>query len=366
MRKPGITYADAGVNVRTAEEAVEAIKRHVRSTYNETVLSDVGNFGGLVDIGHGLVQVTSTDGVGTKLQVAAKARRRDTVGECLVNHCLNDMIVQGPVRATAFTDYYASAKMTVFEVEQAVRGICRALKRHDCPLIGGETAEMPGTYVQGEFDLVGTIVGIVERSKIIDGSTIVPDDVFLGLASGGLGTNGYSLARMVIFEEMGLGVKSPLYEEGGKTVTVADALLKVHRCFYNPLMPLMQEGLIKAAAHITGGGVPGNLVRVLPRGVKAMLDRTLWANSIPKIFGVVRENAQQSWNDYFRSLNDGIGMILAVSEEVTDRVAARLRAAGEEVWIIGHVEKSSKAEPSVWISRTGASRRSFKCYTGSK
>jgi len=354
MSKKGVTYVDAGVDIDKADQAVAAMKQHIESTYNGNVLSHVGNFGGLFGLRDDWVLVASVDGVGTKLQVATRAGRHNTIGRDLVHHCLDDLTAQGPVRPLFFLDYFGMINLDPIVAEQVVRGLCEALAEYNCPLLGGETAEMPGTYVLGQYDLVGMIVGIIARNKIIDGSTIQDGDMAIGLGSDGLGTNGYSLARKVVFEIMGRDIDDTLYTgPSGAKVSVADELLRVHRCYYEPLLPLMNKGLIKAAAHITGGGIPGNLVRVLPEGAEAHLDHTLWAEHTPPIFKIIREQSGQGWTDYFKAFNDGIGMTLVVSPEDVQETLLQLHTSRERAWTIGQIHIAANTQPAVHIHQKG-------------
>jgi phosphoribosylformylglycinamidine cyclo-ligase len=348
-------YADSGVNIDNAEAAVGAMKDVIKATYGPNVLSQVGNFGGLLDIGNFYALVASTDGVGTKLQVAIKAHRHGTVGADLVNHCLNDLTVQGPVHPLFFLDYLGFGRLDPIIAAEIVAGLCGALREYGCALLGGETAEMPGTYVRGQYDLVGTIVGMVAKDQIINGSTVVPGDTVLGISSGGLGTNGYSLARKTIFQTMGLRINDVLYTtDDGTKVTVADELLRVHPCYHGAVHPLMERGLVKTAAHITGGGIPGNLVRVLPHGVGAYLDRTSWSESVPPVFDIIRRKSEQEWDDYFRTFNDGIGMILVVSPSDTAEAISVVRQHGHRARKIGRIKNCAGSDPSVWIKHPGS------------
>src|SRR5213080_2686025 len=269
-------YKSAGVDIDAGNEAVRRIKALARGTFTPGVLSDIGSFGGLFRLDRDRYQepvlVASTDGVGTKLKVAFMTGRHDTVGADLVNHCVNDILVQG-AEPLFFLDYLGTGRLSPAVAEQVIAGIARGCRENGCALIGGETAEMPGFYADGEYDIAGFIVGVVDRERIIDGRTIVPGDAFIGLPSAGLHTNGYSLARRVLFEAAGLAPNAFVPELGS---TVADALLAPHRSYLHDVHPLLGAGLVKGMAHITGGGITENLPRVLPAGCGAAIDTTAW------------------------------------------------------------------------------------------
>ncbi len=321
-------YHSAGVDIDAGNEAVRRIRALARRTFTPGVLSDIGNFGGLFDLSAaGLrepVLVSSADGVGTKLKVAFLANRHDTVGADLVNHCVNDILVQGAV-PLFFLDYLATGRLSPAIAEQVVSGMAGACRENGCALLGGETAEMPGFYADGEYDLAGFIVGGVERSRVIDGRTIVPGDVLIGLPSTGLHTNGYSLARRIVFERLGLEVDSLLPELG---VTVADALLATHRSYLSVLRPVIDRRLAKGLAHITGGGITENLPRILPDGVGAEIRRGAWA--VPELFRLLQDAGAVTEDEMFRAFNMGIGMIVACAAEDGDAVLALALAAGED------------------------------------
>lgn len=306
-----VRYADAGVSIEEADHAVRKIRGYARATFTPGVLTDIGSFGG----GFALqgfrnpVLVSSADGVGTKLKVAILADRHDTIGEDLVNHCVNDIMVQG-AQPLFFLDYFATGKLDARVTADVVKGAARGCKRNGCALIGGETAEMPGLYAQGDYDLAGFIVGAVEKKKMLTGKGVRPGDVLMGLPSNGLHTNGYSLARKLLFEVAGYRVDSRVPELGA---TVADELLKVHVSYRKDLTALMAAGLLKAAAHITGGGITDNLPRVLPAGVAAEIDTSSWA--VPRIFTLLRELGSTPEDDWRRALNCGIGMICVVADK---------------------------------------------------
>jgi phosphoribosylformylglycinamidine cyclo-ligase len=339
MSEQPITYRDAGVDIDAGERAVEMMKAHVRGTFTPSVLADLGTFGAMFALDLAAytapVLVSSADGVGTKLKVAFLANRHTTVGQDLVNHCVNDILVQG-ARALFFLDYFATGALDPQVAAHVVEGLATACKGAGCALIGGETAEMPGLYAAGEYDLAGFIVGIVDRARIITGAAIHPGDVVLGLASTGLHTNGYSLARKLVFDVAHLGVFDTL--PTGETV--ADALLAVHRCYAPSVHPLLDAGLVQGMAHITGGGLPGNLVRSLPQGCTAIIDSTAWP--VPPLFTFLAEVGRVPRADQFRTFNMGIGYTLVVRPENAGAVLAQLSAAGETAWQIGEIVEGER------------------------
>src|SRR5687768_9183322 len=320
-------YQSSGVSIDAGNEAVRRIKSLARGTFTPGVLSEIGSFGGLFSLASvGLrepVLVASADGVGTKLKVAFLANRHDTVGADLVNHCVNDILVQGAT-PLFFLDYLATGRLSPEVAEQIVEGLAKACRDNGCALIGGETAEMPGFYADGEYDVAGFIVGVVDRSQIIDGRSIAAGDKLIGLPSSGLHTNGYSLARKIAFDEMKLTVDSHVPELGE---TVGEALLRTHRSYLNVIRPLLGRGQIKGMAHITGGGITDNLPRVLPAGTAARVDRTAWR--VPAIFRWLGEGGRVPEYDLRQALNMGIGMILVVAPQDVDAVKKELLNAGE-------------------------------------
>ncbi len=330
-----VDYRSSGVDILEGEKAIALMKTQVRKTFTKDVLSDLGHFGGLfrADFSHMKepVLVASTDGVGTKLKVASMMGRYGTVGSDLVNHCVNDILVQG-ASPLFFMDYIACGRLEASTVAEIVSGLADACCRNECVLLGGETAEMPGFYGEGDYDVAGTIIGLVEKKMIVDGSTICPGMIIIGLPSNGLHTNGYSLARKVIFETAGL---SPLDSHpllGNRTV--GDALLAVHRSYLSALEPLLMEKLVKGIAHITGGGIPGNLPRILPAGCGAVI-RPLW--KVPAIFELIRESGQVETSEMRRAFNMGAGMLLIVDQGDKDRTMELLRMSGEEPFIAGEI-----------------------------
>jgi phosphoribosylformylglycinamidine cyclo-ligase len=332
--RDGLSYRDAGVDLDVAERAKERLKALVASTRDEHTLSELGAFGGLYAVPPGLaapVLVSSADGVGTKLKIAFAAGRHDTVGHCLVNHCVNDILVQG-ARPLFFLDYLATGRMDELVVQEVVRGVASGCKENACALLGGETAEMPGFYADGEYDLAGFVVGVVERERVLDGSRIRAGHVLLGLASTGLHTNGYTLARKIVFEAMGLDVDDELPGTDG---TVADVLLAVHRSYLEVLAKPLREGRIKALAHITGGGIPGNLPRVLPEGLGAVIERGSW--DVPPVFDALQKGGRVATEEMDRVFNMGVGMVAVVDPADADSVRAEAEAQGVATWTIGAV-----------------------------
>src|SRR5262245_45519674 len=333
---PGpLRYSDAGVDIDAQDRALARIKTLVKSTATPGVLSELGSFGGMFALPAGAwrepVLVSSVDGVGTKMKVAAMMGRFDTVGRDLVNHCVMDIFVQG-ARPLFFLDYVAAQRLDPDVVVALVEGVARGCREHACALIGGETAEMPGVYETGEYDLAGTIVGVVERSALMDGRAIRPGDVLLGFSSAGLHTNGYSLARKVFFDRMGLSPRSPL---PGGVGTIGDALLAEHRSSYSLLERPAAEGRLHGLAHITGGGIPDKLPRVLPPGCRARVERGSWP--VPAVFEAIRAGGDVPQEDMDRTFNMGIGLIAVVSEAQAGTLEAELSARGERVWRIGSI-----------------------------
>jgi phosphoribosylformylglycinamidine cyclo-ligase len=327
--KKRIGYKDAGVNIDEADRAVSFIRKHARGTFSPKVLTDIGSFGGgyLLAGWKQPVLISSADGVGTKLRIAFLSGRHDTIGEDLVNHCVNDIAVQGAV-PLFFLDYFAVGKLDADVAGQVIEGVARGCRNNGCALIGGETAEMPGFYQAGEYDLAGFIVGAVERNAMLTGSSIRPGDILLGLPSSGLHTNGYSLARKLLFDVARL----PLDK------TLADELLKVHRSYLKPIRALLAARVLKGAAHITGGGITDNTPRILPSGLAARVDVSTW--TIPPIFEKLRAIGNIDLADYRRTFNIGIGMILVVSQRNLAKARAILSRSDQEFFEIGAVVES--------------------------
>jgi len=277
-------YASAGVDIDEKMAGLSSVRKMVRGTFVPGVVGDIGSFGGLfASPGKDKLLVASTDGVGTKLNVAVMAGRHDTVGRDIVNHCVNDILVQGAV-PLFFMDYIGTSRLRAPVLRAIIRGLCKACRENGCALLGGETAEMPGLYPGEEYDLVGTIVGVVDRKRVVTGESIEPGDVIVGLPSTGLHTNGYSLARKVVFQTAGLkpGDRFP-----GDRRTVADVLLAVHRSYLGPVLPLLERVRVHGMAHITGGGFYDNIPRILPRGAVAVVERSAW--KVPNLFRFIQE-----------------------------------------------------------------------------
>lgn len=324
-------YANAGVNIAVGNRATELMKAVVRTTYGPEVLSDTGSFGGLFDISalktmDKPVLVASTDGVGTKTKVAARLNKWDTIGQDLVNHCINDILVQG-ARPLFFLDYVASSKLDAEQIATIVGGVAQGCKEAGCALLGGETAEMPGVYEPGEIDLAGTIIGVVERERVIDGSRIQAGDVILALPSTGLHTNGFSLARKVLADVDWNAVHPDL------GTTPGEALLAIHRCYFQPIRLLWEAGIdIRGLAHITGGGVIDNLPRILPDGLGAVIRRGTWTE--PKIFGLIERLGNVDELDMFHAFNMGMGMLVVLAPEQVSTAQAALPG---ELSVVGEI-----------------------------
>jgi phosphoribosylformylglycinamidine cyclo-ligase len=320
-------YKSAGVDIDAGNETVRRIRALARGTFTPGVLSDIGSFGGLFRLDRDRyeepVLVSSADGVGTKLKVAFLTGRHDTVGADLVNHCVNDILVQG-AEPLFFLDYLATGRLSPAVAEQVVSGVARACRENGCALVGGETAEMPGFYADGEYDIAGFIVGVVERSRVIDGKSIVPGDVLIGLPSAGLHTNGYSLARRVLFELAGWQADTFVEELG---TTVGEALLAPHRSYLALVRPLLERQSVRGLAHITGGGITENLPRVLPEGCAAEIDRQAW--DVPALFQLLQERGQITREEMFRAFNMGIGLVIVCAAREAERVINMLARAGE-------------------------------------
>jgi len=335
-----LTYKSAGVNIEAAEEALAEIKRLAKSTYTPQVLKGIGAFGSFFSLDlEGIeepVLVSSVDGVGTKLKLAFALGRHDTVGEDLVNHCVNDILVHG-ARPLYFLDYFATDKLEPTVLKEVVSGLSRGLKEVGCALAGGETAEMPGFYSPGEYDLAGFIVGVVSKEKIINGQSIKPGDKILGLGSSGLHTNGFSLARKALLEIGGFKLSDWIPE---LDTTLGEELLKVHRCYFKPIYPLLDKIEIKGMAHITGGGIEGNLVRILPENCAAEIDSSSW--ELPPIFDVIAKAGKVERKEMFKTFNMGIGMILVVSNTNASKLTKAFTKAGEKVFSIGEIVAGEK------------------------
>jgi phosphoribosylformylglycinamidine cyclo-ligase len=328
----GRLYADAGVDLAGAEAAKQRIARAVESTRTGSSRGQVGGFGGMVAVPAGMMRpvlVLSMDGVGTKVLVARAAGRYDGVGEDLVNHSVNDILVHG-ARPLAFLDYIAGSGLGIEEVAGLVEGVARGCIRHRMALAGGETAQMPGLYRPGEYDLAGAIVGVVEEADALHGDRIVPGDLVLAYASSGLHTNGYTLARRILLEQAGLGLADPL---PGSGTSVADALLAVHTSYYEAIAPVL--GRVHGLAHITGGGIPGNLVRVLPEGSEAILEAASW--EWPPLFRCLQEAGGVSEAEMREVFNLGAGMLAVLPESGLAAVQDAALRAGVATWVAGAI-----------------------------
>jgi phosphoribosylformylglycinamidine cyclo-ligase len=330
-------YAAAGVDLGTAEAAKERIGKLVAGTRTPLSTGPVGAFGGMVRVPAGMQKPTlvlSTDGVGTKVLVALQAQRFDTIGEDLVNHSVNDILVHGAT-PIAMMDYVAGAGLGVEQLAEIVEGVARGCRAHGMALAGGETAQMPGLYQPGTFDLAGTIVGVVEEDRALHGDAIVPGDVLLGYASTGLHTNGYTLARRIVFERMGLGLNDPLGDTGAG---VAEALLAVHRSYYRSVAPVV--GRMHGLAHITGGGIAGNLVRILPQGCAATVDPGTW--DLPPLFRTLQQAGQISTQEMREVFNLGVGLVAVLPPDAVTAAQAAATKDGVTTWVMGEIQRGSR------------------------
>jgi len=336
MTKP-ISYSDAGVDIDAATRATDKIKELARRTFNERTLSEIGSFGGMFDGAFPKLRqpvlVASADGVGTKLKIAFATGVHNTVGRDLVNHCVNDILVQG-ARPLFFLDYIATGKLSPDVVAGIVEGVTNGCRENGCVLLGGETAEMPGFYQDGEYDIAGFIVGVVDREKVIDGKTIGPGDLLLALPSAGLHTNGYSLARKLFFEVAGYQPHTQLPELG---MTAGEALLLPHLSYLKPLDGLLDQGLIKGLAHITGGGLTDNIPRILPEGTAVRIEQGSWP--MPPLFELLRRLGNVSESEMYRTFNMGVGMVIVCSANDAEIVERHLK---EECYTIGNVVSGNR------------------------
>lgn len=334
------TYKDAGVDIDAGNEAVLRMKDHIKSTFNKNVLTEVGTFGGMMELDftnyQNPVLVSSIDGVGTKLKIAFMMNKHDTVGHDIVNHCVNDILVQG-AKAISFLDYFATGQLVQSVVVDVVKGLSEACVNADCVLIGGETAEMPGIYLPGEYDIAGCINGIVEKSKIIDGSKTEPGDVLIGLPSNGLHTNGYSLTRHIFFEKAKWRVDQEVEELG---TTLGEELIKPHKSYASIIHPLLEEFDIHGMAHITGGGFYENIPRALPQECQAAVDRR--SVEVPQIFRIIQELGDISESEMYRTFNMGIGYVIVAPKEQATSMIAKIQELGDTGSIIGEVRKGSR------------------------
>jgi len=330
-------YAAAGVDLETAEAAKARIGELVAGTRTPLSTGRVGAFGGMVRIPAGMRRPTlvlSTDGVGTKVLVALQAERFDTVGEDLVNHSVNDILVHGAT-PIAFMDYIAGAGLEVEQIAQIVEGIARGCRAHGMALAGGETAQMPGLYQSGTYDLAGTIVGVVEEDRALHGDAITPGDLLLGYASTGLHTNGYTLARRIVFQQLGLDLADPLGDTGQ---TVAQALLAVHRSYYRSVVPVLER--LHGLAHITGGGIGGNLVRILPADSQATVDPDSW--ELPPLFTTLQQAGRVSTGEMRDVFNLGVGLIAVLPPDAVAAAQSAAASDGVPTWVMGEIHRGSR------------------------
>lgn len=334
------TYSDAGVDIDAATQATDKIKELAKRTFNERTLSEIGSFGGMFDGAfphlRQPVLVASADGVGTKLKIAFATGIHNTVGRDLVNHCVNDILVQG-ARPLFFLDYVATGRLSPETVAAVVEGVANGCRENGCVLLGGETAEMPGFYADGEYDIAGFIVGVVDREKVIDGKSIVPGDVLLALPSIGLHTNGYSLARKLFLEIAGYEVNTQLKTVG---LTVGEALLQPHLSYLKPLAGLLDAGLIKGLAHITGGGLTDNIPRILPVGTSVRIEKGSWP--VLPIYTLMQELGSVSEFEMYRTFNMGVGMVIVTATPDTEQILEHFRQLGQPCYAIGKVVEGSR------------------------
>lgn len=332
-----LDYRSAGVDIDAADDAKHRLAKLVQSTLTSGARGAFGGFGGMFRVPDGYrspLLVASADGVGTKIKIAIEAGRHDTIGHCLVNHCTNDILVQGAI-PLYFLDYVAFGKLEPPVVEGVVAGVAAGCRENECALIGGETAEMPGVYTPPDYDLAGFITGIVEEDQVLGSSRVREGDALIALAGDGLHTNGYSLARRIISDRLKLGVHDPFPEAGG--ASVADMMLKVHRSYLQCLKPVL--GHIHAMAHITGGGLPGNLNRALPETLDAAVDTSTW--TIPLVFRVLAEAGQVASLEMFRAFNMGVGMVVITAQENVSHITSRAAACRIAAWELGKVVPGS-------------------------
>ena len=345
MSDKPVTYKDSGVDIAAGNNFVNLIKPLVKATSRPEVLADIGGFGGLFALNTAKyknpVLVSGTDGVGTKLKVAFLADRHDTIGIDLVAMCVNDIIVQG-AEPLFFLDYLATGKLLPEKAAEVVKGIAEGCKQAGCALIGGETAEMPGFYSEGEYDVAGFTVGVVDREKIIDGSCISVGNRLIGIASSGLHSNGYSLARTLIFDRLGLAIHD---EFPGSDVSVADTLLTPTRIYVRSILNLLKDFSINGIAHITGGGLLENVPRVLPKGCLAHINTNSWER--PNLFTVLQKAGSVERDEMYRTFNMGIGMVLAVAENQAEEIIDRLKGLGDSAWIIGTIKACGNGDERV-------------------
>ena len=339
MTKP-ISYSDAGVDIDAATRATDRIKELARRTFNKRTLSDIGSFGGMFDGAFPdmaqPVLVASADGVGTKLKIAFATGVHNTVGRDLVNHCINDILVQG-ARPLFFLDYIATGKLSPDVVASIIEGVTNGCRENGCVLLGGETAEMPGFYQDGEYDIAGFIVGVVDRDRVIDGKTIAAGDVLLALPSAGLHTNGYSLARKLFFE---VARYEPHTNVPELAMSAGEALLLPHLSYLKPLDGLLDKGVIKGLAHITGGGLTDNIPRILPEDTAVQIEKESW--NIPPLFDLLRRLGNVSDKEMYRTFNMGVGMVIVCSSDDAETIKTHLRNERETCYEIGKVVSGNR------------------------
>lgn len=339
------SYKDAGVDVDKGDDFVRSIKSMVEGTFRSDVLTKLGGFAGCVSLNlqqyKKPVLVSSTDGVGTKLKIAFAMDRHDTVGIDLVAMCVNDIIVIG-AKPLFLLDYLATSKLDPDRAKKVLEGIVKGCMEAECSLLGGETAEMPGFYKKGEYDLAGFVVGILDEDQMIDGSSIKVGDRLIGIASSGLHSNGFSLVRKVLLEHHKLDLRKRVAEIGE---TLGEALLRPTRIYVKTLLDLLRNFSLHGMAHITGGGITGNLPRILPKGCKAVIRKGTW--DMPPIFPFIQERGEISEDEMYKTFNNGLGMILAIPSQDSESVVARLQALGEKGFIIGEIVKADKPEEAI-------------------
>ncbi len=333
-----LTYADAGVSFEAESKAMQRITSIVKTTYRPEVISDVGSFGGLFALGKYKqpILVSSTDSVGTKLKVAIRANKHDTVGYDIVTHCGNDILVQG-AEPLFFLDYIGIGKMEPDIIEQLMTGLASGCREIGCALISGETAELSDIYALGEYDLVGTIVGVVERDALIIGERITPGDKLIGLASTGLHTNGYSLARRILFDRCDYDVETYLPELSS---TVGEELLKTHKSYVKSILKLREVCEVKGIAHITGGGLPGNVERILPEGCRAIIQQQSW--QVPPIFNLLQQKGSVEEVEMYRVFNMGVGLVLVVASDSVAIALDSLSESDESAFLLGDIVSGDK------------------------
>jgi phosphoribosylformylglycinamidine cyclo-ligase len=340
-----VSYKDAGVDIKKGDAFVQAIKPIVESTFRPEVLTKIGGFAGCVSLNleryKKPILVSSTDGVGTKLKIAFLMNHHDTVGIDLVAMCVNDIVVSG-AKPLFFLDYLATSKLDTEKATKVVSGIVKGCIEAECSLIGGETAEMPGFYKAGEYDLAGFAVGIVEDAQVIDGSGVTVGDKLIGIASSGLHSNGYSLVRKLILDQLKMDLEERVEEIGE---VLGEELLRPTRIYAKTVLNLTRDFNVVGIAHITGGGITGNLPRIIPKGCKAVVQKGTW--DIPPIFSYLKEKGRISEQEMLGTFNNGIGMILIVRSKEVDDILTRLRSLGEKVFIIGEVGKSEKEQETI-------------------